>query len=735
MRFKRQIKRDADREIYLVTFPPDLSSDRVLAWLRSVSGHLPKRTNRFLDWTSIVFETWATATGIKHRLHVPRSGAEFIAAQLRTLAPGVTITKDDTRPEIDWTSGVQVSMTSPTRQLRIASHNDLSASLLASVQSLTGDEVVVVQWVLAAAPFEIPPARDGNSRSAEFSLRAAMINGANVAQNDELFDRRQKLEEQNLLGIGRIAARADSSRRAGELTLRVESSLAGVHSAANRFKFAPIRNLSEIDDAATPLLFTSQFNLAELAAVISWPIGQPFVAGLPQGSTRHLPATEDVPSHGRIIGDSNYPGRERPVALSYEKATQHLYIGGKTGTGKTVLMANCFAQDVRAGYGAIVIDASNSNSSETMFSRALNYIPQERMDDVIVIAPDEEGMMPVGFNVLDQGKPRVVADQIKDLFAHLYQDTSGVWTKQLLFHGLYTLAERPGMTISDLMPLINPQTKDEVAWADELRRGVKDRELRNFWNRWENFTQTERDRNTQPLINRMWQLDSRPELRAMLGQSESAFKVADVLRENKILLTSLNGLPPDTASILGTLIFNAVWTAAQTMSPSVPNFMYLDEFQVMTKLPTGLDDMLNRARKHGLGLVMGTQYLEDLATEQKNAITNNARSRVIFQSSSKESRMWSNEFGPMLDDNDFMRIRQYEAIAALETDSGVLAPVTLKTRAPLAQTGLSKRVRQLSRERYGRPIGEVEAEMDARRTSTIQTTRTRPMIGIREWDN
>ncbi|WIE74468.1 type IV secretion system DNA-binding domain-containing protein [Curtobacterium sp. MCSS17_007] len=738
MRFKRQTKRDANRDVYLVTFPTDLAAERVLAWLRSVSGTLPKRTNRFLDWSTLAFETWASARGIAHRVHVPKSASEYVASQLRTLAPGITVTKDATRPGEDWTAGLELGMTSPTRQLRIMSHNDLSASVLASVQSLGSDEAVMIQWVLGAARPEILPARDGNSRSAEFSMKALITSGVLTAQNDELNDRRQKLEEPNLLGVGRVVVKANNPRRAGELILRVESSLAGANSPANRFRRTAAKSarvIADAKDAATPLLFPGQFNLKELAAVISWPIGQPFVAGLPQGSTRHLYANEDIATEGIVIGDSNYPGHERPIALTFEKAVQHVYYGGKTGTGKTVAMANNFGQVVKNGYGAIVIDASNSNSSETMFSRALNLIPSDRLDDVIIMNPSEDGDMPVGFNVLDQGRPRVVADQIKDLFAHLYQDTAGVWTKQLLFHGLYTLAEHDGMTISELMPLINPQTKEEVAWADELRRGVRDKELRNFWNRWENFNQSERDRNTQPLINRMWQLDARPELRGMLGQAKSSFKVQEVLRDNKILLISLNGLPPGTASILGTLIVNAVWSGAQTMSPDRPNFLYLDEFQVMTRLPTGLDDMLNRSRKHGLGVVMGTQYLEDVPAELKNAITNNARSRVIFQSSAKEARMWSSEFGRTLDENDFMRIRQYEAVAEIATESGVTAPVTLKARPPLTPTGQARAVRELSRKTYGRPIGEVEDDMENRRQATVKAVKSRPMIGIRAWDD
>jgi len=38
-----------------------------------------------------------------------------------------------------------------------------------------------------------------------------------------------------------------------------------------------------------------------------WPIGNPFVAGLPQTMARHLPTSAQVPREGRIIGRSTSP--------------------------------------------------------------------------------------------------------------------------------------------------------------------------------------------------------------------------------------------------------------------------------------------------------------------------------------------------------------------------------------------------------------------------------------------
>lgn len=734
MRFSKQRQLDHDRKTYLLTFPPDLDEQQIVSWLRAINGTLHTDWKRLSAVPTIAFETWATDTGIVHRMKVPWQWGDDIARKLRLA--GVAVAEDATRQRLKWTRAVELGMNRPTRTLRIASAAELSTNLLGSIDTLEPGETVLIQWILTPAVPEAPPARDLRSRSDDFTLKA-LYHGVQIAHHDELEDRRRKLEHPNFLGVGRIAAYAKTEPRAVHLVERVKRTLSSANSNYNRFERQPSRPsklIERINEAAAPMFFPAQFSLPEVAAVVSWPLGQPLVAGLPHGPTRQLYATEDIPRVGRVLGNSTYPGHERPIALAYQHAAQHMYVGGSTGTGKSTLMANSFAQDVAKGYGGIIIDASNSDSHESLFSRGLSYVPPDRLDDVIVLDVNRGRHSPVGFNVLDQGNPRVVVDQITDLFGHLYQDTKGVWTRQLMFHSLYTLAEREGMSFVDVVPLVTPRTPDEIAWADEVKRAVKDPELKQFWQRWENFTQTERDRYSQPLMNRAWQLVSRPEARYIIGQSKSSFKMADVLRDNKILLVSLAGLPVETASLLGTLLVNALWTAGQGMTPEKPNFLYLDEFQLMTRLPMGLDDMLARARKHRLGVVLGTQYLEDLPADLKNAVINNARSRVIFQSSAKEARTWQQEMGRQhVTENDIIRMRKYEAIAQMVTDSGVGEPVTLRALAPMPTTGVAKEAVAISQHKYGRSIVEVEQEMIARRKGTVTRKTKRPPVGVREW--
>lgn len=737
MRFKAQATRDAGRDIYSVTFPTELSSDHVLAWLRSIGGTLPRRTGGFFARDSLVFETWATSAGFTHRLMTPKGSAEYITSQLRAHARGITVSKDADRPSINWTAGVEVGMSNPLRQLRIAKHSDLSASLLAALAPLQDDEMMMIQWVVAPAPFERPPTSNEYVYSGEFSVRRSLL-GKLEASKDEVQDRRQKLTEQNLLGVGRVMVKAGSIKRSEELLRRVESSLSSANSDANYFKSRGrgVKLIQEANDAATPSLFPAQFTLSELAGVISWPIGQPFIPGLARGASRQLFATADVASEGRVLGKSTYSGHERLIALPYKFATRHMVVTGGSGTGKTAFLVNCFAQDVERGYGAVVMDAGDSQSDETMFSGALKSIPPERVKDVLVIDVANESSHPVGFNIFEQTDPRTVADQMVHLFQNLYSDISGVWLPQLLYHGVYTLAEHGGLSFVDLGTLLNPTTPDEKEWAEYVINGVKDPNIRDWWDRWRALGMDQQQTRMEPLYNRIWQVTSRPEIINIIGQSKSTFNISDVLAENKILLINLAGLSADTAKIIGTLFMNAIWTAARRFQAPQPNYLYLDEFQVMTaSLSVKLDDLLSRARKHNLGLAMATQYFErGIPLEVRSAAINNARTKVIFRVGSEEARIWSAEFDKLVENQDFRNLNDYEALVRIASESGV-ADVTLATLKPRTSLGTERAVRQHSRVTYGRALSDVVSERQQRRVAPPNRPQpSRPPIGEQTLD-
>lgn len=720
-RYWDQMDKDNRRRTYRVAFPADLDEDRVVAWVRATTGTLRTTPMRIKGLHSLTFEMWATSTGIEHRLRVPYTQAEFIVSQLRSLVPGVRVEPVDNYRPRAWTWAAEFGLTHTSRQLRIYSVADLSASILASVQPLRADETMLVQWTVTPAP---PAKLPIYKQATTHEMSGRLLTQGNIATRDEVNDRRGKLAEPNVMAVLRVAAQAENDGRANGLVFRVRSSLAATHGPSTRFhkRFLSKSALEKrVNTAAAPMVFPMQLSATELSALIAWPIGNPRVPGLPATQAQHIPVSEAVPRTGRIIGRSNFPGSDRPIGIDYVSALKHMHISGPTGVGKTVLLANMVRQDVAAGYGVVVMEAKGD-----LFRSALDYIPYNRMQDVIILDVNDTAR-PVGFNLLQQGSSRVVIDEVTNLFEKLY-DTKSVWTREVLYHGLRTLATDPNLTFVDLAPLLVPMSQEEGNWRDSVIRSVGDKELLNFWQRFQNQARTAQDRITAPVMDRIWQLNARPELRNIVGQSTSSFQMADVVLNNKILLVNLANLPRDSASLTGTLLMNALWHAVKTHKLTRPTFLYLDEFQDFMNLPIDPEDMLAKARGFGLGMVLAHQHLDQLPTSMKQAILTNARSKVVFQTGAADASVMSREFGSRVSDQDFINLGPYEAVSRIATDGGVSAPFTLATNAPAARLGLGQRVRDLSRDRYGRSVAEVEAEIEARRITAKPSTRRRPKL-------
>jgi len=518
---------DRNRQPYVLTFPGQLDIEQVIPWVYSVAGTLRRPWWQVLGVKTLAFETLADSRSIRHRLLIPWQHADYITAQLRSHIPGINAVHDDHPNYYDWTCGREFGMTSLHRRFRITKPEAVAATILASLQALQDDEAVLLQWVITPALHEHPPAEPTTTirvinRRVPWVVRAVLT--GLQPDRDEIKARREKLEEPNFLAVGRIAARAATPVRAAHLRHKVEAALASTHSHSVSFRRRLIANrwlMPRIRRAAGTLIFPAKLTATEVATFSGFPLGQPHVAGLPQGRSRQLAATEAIPREGRIIAVSNFPGAERPLALSPQHSRQHVHSVGPTDSGKTTLLANMFAQDVGQGFGVVLIESKGD-----LFYLALDAIPAERKDQAIVLDVTDTAY-PVGLNILAQGRPRVVVEQLGALFHHLYRETRSVYTTEMLFHGLSTLVTKPELTFCDLVPLLVPMTEAEAAWRDELIRSLTDHELKNFWQRFDNYSRPEQDRITRPVMDRIWQLNARPEIRNIIGQSKSSFDMAE----------------------------------------------------------------------------------------------------------------------------------------------------------------------------------------------------------------
>ncbi|NHW45984.1 type IV secretory system conjugative DNA transfer family protein [Paenarthrobacter sp. MSM-2-10-13] len=738
---KSQSEYDHERKAYIVRFPTDLPVENVYALLRVLNTTLPCQVmDTLVSRPSLVFEAWASGQGITFRLQVPWPYAVQVTSQIRHQIPGTVIEDDTTRPRKAWSYVDEIGISNKSRTLNVSNPSVIATDILSALaQALTGEETAVLQWVFAPAGYENKPSTEAPVLSTRHGVLSGLI--GQQASREEIEDRRRKLDHERYLVVGRIAAKASTPARAKYLVDGLFKSLKSANSLATSFVArVPTGDIDDhcdaVNNAKTPWRFPAVLNVMELAAVAGFPLGSQSVPGLPKMQGRQFYATEEVARIGRVLGKSNYANSGRPIAQGYDQAILHSHIAGKSGTGKSVLLANSTAQDMAKGFGVVVIDASNSNSPETLFNRALNYVPRERLSDVVVMDVSNTRERPVGFNILDQGNPHMVVDQFSALIQQLYPDSKGVWTRELIHHGLYALIEYGNATLIDLLPLIRPRTPEETVWARSVVRSIKDRQIKFFMDDWFELKDEERRVRSQPLYDRLWQLSSRPEIYNILGQSKSGFNIRDVLLGNQILFINLAGLPEDTAGLLGTLIFQALWTEAQNLTPDKANFVYLDELQQMTKIDVGLHDILARGRKHKFTLTTSTQFLADskqVDDATRSAILNNTGTKVLFESSGSEAKMWLKAVGTThVTETDITGLQKYDAIAWIANEKGTGAPVTFTALEPFKSLGTAELAVKLSATKHGTPLDAVHRDIDQRRTARVDDTQKHPAMGRRK---
>src|SRR5213083_1042549 len=95
---------------------------------------------------------------------------------------------------------------------------------------------------------------------------------------------------------------------------------------------------------------------------------------------------------------TNFRNDRRRFGIKRADRRAHMYIIGKTGTGKSTLIANLACQDILHGEGFALLDPHGD-----LVEQVLRAVPPERQADLIYFnVPDTAH--PLGFNPLESGQ-------------------------------------------------------------------------------------------------------------------------------------------------------------------------------------------------------------------------------------------------------------------------------------------------------------------------------------------
>lgn len=120
------------------------------------------------------------------------------------------------------------------------------------------------------------------------------------------------------------------------------------------------------------------------------------------------------------IGITNYRNTNHRFGIKDKDRLQHMYVIGKSGTGKSTLLENMAISDIDRGNGVCIIDPHGDIAEDI-----LKYIPEGRKQDLIYFNATEEGK-PIAFNPLKGIHPKyhhLVASGIVSTFKKIWSES------------------------------------------------------------------------------------------------------------------------------------------------------------------------------------------------------------------------------------------------------------------------------------------------------------------------
>lgn len=438
---------------------------------------------------------------------------------------------------------------------------------------------------------------------------------------------------------------------------------------------------------------------------------------------RLLPPPATLPRSERVIGlaTASRQGQRQPVTIPIGDAAFHIHLLGPTGAGKSTVLLSLALADVQAGRGVLLLDPKGDLATDL-----LARIPPERQADVVVIDPTNS--VPVGLNPL-AGPPDmapVTADGLLHTLAVLFHEYWGIRSADVLSAALLTLARTPGANLLWLPPLLtDPAFRQRVLAGQDDPLGTD-----AFWAAYQAKKPQARATEIAPVLNKLRQLILRPQLRAMLGQSQPRFHIRELLTQRRIVVVNLNRglLGAEAARLLGSLLVSQLWSqllARQALPPQRRHVVsiYIDEaHDFINGLPGDLSQALAQARSLGGALHLAHQYRAQLSASMVQALETNTRNKIYFGLSGTDAAAAA-RLAPELEAQDFTGLPAYQAYATLMQRGQSTDWLSITTQPPPPARQEAASLYAASHQRYGVPAAQTEQQLIGLTAPSHQATQ------------
>jgi hypothetical protein len=383
-----------------------------------------------------------------------------------------------------------------------------------------------------------------------------------------------------------------------------------------------------------------------------------------------------APDRTAFFARTNFRNERRTFGIKRADRRAHMYVIGKTGTGKSTLLETLISQDIAHGEGVALLDPHGD-----LAEKVLRNIPDERKGDLLYFDP--VAAEPLSFNPLEHVPPDkrpLAAAGLLEVFKKIWADSWGPRLEHIFRNALLALLDQPDATLGDVLRILV-----DASYRRRVVSRVQNPHVRSFWlEEYEGYPARFRAEAIAPIQNKVGAFVTNPIIHRIVGRASDSFDVRKVMDEGKILIVNLakGKIGEDAAALLGAMLVSKMSLAALSRA-DVPEdarrdfYLYLDEFQNFTTL--SFASMLSELRKYRVNLILAHQYLAQLDILIKSAILGNAGTIISFRLGMEDAEILAKEFYPIFAPVDLVSLPNHQIYLRLMVDGMASLPFSADT--------------------------------------------------------
>lgn len=420
-------------------------------------------------------------------------------------------------------------------------------------------------------------------------------------------------------------------------------------------------------------------------------------------------------THLTPIWKTNFRGTDMSFGMGPDDRRRHMYIIGKTGMGKSVLLENMILDDIYKWRWVAVIDPHGDLAEAVIW-----HIPKKRTNQTIIFDPSDRDW-PIAFNMLENipaDQRSFVSSGLVGIFKRIFGESWGPRLEHTLRNTILALMEYPNTTLISIPLMLTSEV-----YRNKVVRKISDPVVKKFWtHEYGKLDQKQRSETAGPILNKVGQFLSSTILRNVLGQPKNSFSMRWAMDNKKIIIVNLSKwkIWEDASSLLWAMMvtkfqLDAMSRADIAESERKDFYLYVDEFQNFAT--DSFSTILSEARKYKLNLVMANQYIDQMTEEVRWAVFGNVGTLVSFQVWHHDSAILAEAFSGDIEAEDLMNQKKYTIYLKQLIDGMPSAIFSAWTFPPHEKDDEEFRERyqkilQVSRERYCKKREIVEEKIN-----------------------